>query len=133
MKTTLAVFIIAFLFFGCSLFRPGHLRIKQDKVLLLHAAQSVLRSGLESVIVSSLSRCDLKKELKNLKVEKVSIYYAAPQSFYADSTVVFSRTSFPLRIEEVIVDFGKERRDLGGDGLEEMHDRIYFRSFVPIS
>ncbi len=133
MRSTLTTFIVIVSLSGCYLFRAGPNRIKHDRDLVQKAAQSVRNSDLTIIHLDSLSRGELKTDLKKIKAEKARVFYTAPHSFYHDSTIVFSRFSFLLTIEEVIFDFSISDRDLGKDGLEKIHDRIYYRSYVPIS
>ena len=117
------------IFTSCSLTQITEGKVKRNEERINEVSQIILEKGIIEFNVRKAEKGSLKKKLRRLNVWNVKVHF--DENLYGiDSVIVMSKMSGILRMENIIVDFSKQDRDLSVVGRKQIHNKIYYRTYV---
>ena len=129
-KNICIIISLAMIINVCTTFHITERRVEKYEDILNQSAKTILDSEIVKSSTKKITNKVLKKNLQKLNIHRIEVELEKGHIGY-DSIIVLSRISFPLTVEEIIIDFSKQHREM--KNLNKIHNKIYYRKFVPIS
>lgn len=113
---------------SCSVQQITERRTKRNVDIITSITSDILRLDTDKFIVDTLKQKTIKKNLKKVNAELVTMFKGTHHELASDSLIVLSRHNFMLTFGEVIIDFKKKEQKLTNvGGLKKIGNRVYFR------